>query len=444
MLRIFENVSIFDGSGKAPFPGEVRIEGNRVTAVAKGDEKLPRHGAEVIDGQGATLMPGLCEPHAHITFTDIFDIRDLGNTPPEEHLMQTMHNARKMLDAGFTSLYSAASVKLRTEIVIRNEINAGRIPGPRLRAASPEIVATGGLGDERQMHMYHQSVELVADGADELRRTVRTCIREGVDQIKINISGDEFVRPGHGEVTTYTEAEVRAAADEAQENGVWLSCHSRSDKSVRIALNCGFRVLYHCEYSTDETLDLLEAAKDRIFMAPAVGANYRLAYHSEKWGITPGTEAWQGAKKTVDSTIETYTKLRKRGVRVMPGGDYGFAFNPIGTNARDLELFVKLLGYSPAEVLRSATMLGGQIMGIPDLGLIKENFLADLLLVDGDPTADITLLQDPDNLLMVMKDGQYHKAPQARQQKDKNSSNWQPQVHVARSNSRAGIAAVVS
>ena len=81
---------------------------------------------------------------------------------------------------------------------------------------------------------------------------------------------------------------------------------------------------------------------------------------------------------------------------------------------------------------------------MPDLGLIKENFLADLLLVDGDPTVDITLLQDPDNLLMIMKDGEYHKAPQPRQQKDKKSSSWQPQVHVARSNSRAGIAAVVS
>ena len=90
-----------------------------MTAVAKGDEKVPRDGAEVVDGQGATLMPGLCEPHAHITFTDMFDIRDLGNTPPEEHLMLTMHNARKMLDVGYTSLYSAASVKLRTEIVIR-------------------------------------------------------------------------------------------------------------------------------------------------------------------------------------------------------------------------------------------------------------------------------------------------------------------------------------
>src|ERR1700752_711769 len=102
MFRKIENVLIFDGWGKAPFPGEVRIEGNRVTAVAKGDEKLPRDGAEVIDGQGATLMPGLCEPHALITFTDMFDIRDLGNPPPEEHLMLTMHNARKMLDAGYT------------------------------------------------------------------------------------------------------------------------------------------------------------------------------------------------------------------------------------------------------------------------------------------------------------------------------------------------------
>ena len=124
-----------------------------------------------------------------------------------------------------------------------------------------------------------------------------------------------------------------------------------------------------------------------------------------------------------------------------PAAITDFAFNPIGTNARDLELFVKLLGYSPAEVLRSVTLLGGQIMGMPDLGLIKENFLADLLLVDGDPTADITLLQDPENLLMVMKDGQYHKAPQVRQQKEKNSNTSQLQVHVARSNSRAGIAA---
>ncbi|HEX2886423.1 metal-dependent hydrolase family protein [Vineibacter terrae] len=422
MARVFENVLVFDGTGSSPFPGEVRIEGNRIAAVAKGSHKISQEGAEVIDGQGATLMPGLCEPHAHITYPDMLKLRELGDTPPEEHVFVTMHNARKMLDAGFTSLYSAASSKPRTEVVVRNEINAGRIPGPRFRAASPEIVSTGGLGDERQLHMYHQGIELIADGADEVRRTVRMCIREGVDQIKINISGDNFVRLGQDGACTYTEEEVKAAADEANERGVWLSCHSRADKSVRMALKFGFRVLYHCEHSTDATLDLIEAAKDRIFLAPAIGANYRLAHHAQEWGITHDVAERMGVFKTIEQTAQTYNKLRKRGVRVLPGGDYGFIWNPIGTNARDLEYFVNLFGYTPAETLSAATMLGGQIMGMPDLGLIKEGFLADLLLVDGDPTADIKILQDQDNLLMIMKDGAYHKAPRPRRKAGKGSA----------------------
>ena len=110
---------------------------------------------------------------------------------------------------------------------------------------------------------------------------------------------------------------------------------------------------------------------------------------------------------------EAHREMRKRNLRVMPGGDYGFAWNPNGANARDLEHFVNLFGYTPAETLSAATRLGGQIMGMGDeLGLIQEGFLADLLLVDGDPVADIKLLQDRDNLLMIMKDGVYHKPPQ--------------------------------
>ncbi len=103
----------------------------------------------------------------------------------------------------------------------------------------------------------------------------------------------------------------------------------------------------------------------------------------------------------------------------MPGGDYGFIWDPIGTNAQDFEYFVNLFGYTPAETLSAATMLGGQIMDMPDLGLVKEGFLADLLLVDGDPTADIKILQDRDNLLMIMKDGAYFSAPQPRRKTGK-------------------------
>lgn len=417
MATLFRNVSIFDGTGKKPFPGEVLVEGNKIKAVSRGAKNIRADGAEVVDGKGAVLMPGLCEPHAHITYPNMATLDELAAVPPEEHVFVCMHNAHLMMDMGFTSLYSAASSKIRTEVVVRNEINAGRIKGPRFRAASPEFVSTGGLGDGRQLHWFKQGIEIVADGADDIRQKVRLCIREGVDTIKVNISGDNFVKAGQDGVTTYTDAEVQAASEEAHERGVWLSTHCRADKAVRLALKYDFKVLYHNELIRDETLDLLAKKADKIFLAPAIGANYRMTFHGEPYGITPQMVERFDSKRTVEMCVETYQKIRKHGgLRVMPGGDYGFAWNPMGTNARDLELFVKLFGYTPAETLKSATMYGGQIMEIPNLGLVKDGYLADLLLIDGDPTEDITILQDRDRILMVMKDGEYWKAPQPRKQ----------------------------
>jgi imidazolonepropionase-like amidohydrolase len=110
--------------------------------------------------------------------------------------------------------------------------------------------------------------------------------------------------------------------------------------------------------------------------------------------------------------------MRKRGIRVLPGGDYGFAWNPIGANARDFEHFVNLFGYTPAETLMAATKYGGEIMGMgEELGLVKEGYLADLIMIDGDPVKDVTLFQDRDNILMIMKDGAYHKASLPRRHK---------------------------
>jgi imidazolonepropionase-like amidohydrolase len=111
-------------------------------------------------------------------------------------------------------------------------------------------------------------------------------------------------------------------------------------------------------------------------------------------------------------------ELRRRGIRVLPGGDYGFPHNPIGKNARDLELFVSLLGYTPAEALMAATKWGGEIMGMGDeLGLVRPGYLADLLMANGDPTQDVRILQDLDNILMVMKDGAFHRRPPVLQER---------------------------
>jgi imidazolonepropionase-like amidohydrolase len=341
-------------------------------------------------------------------------LKELGQIPPEEHLIRAIENARLMLDSGFTSLYSAASCKWRTEIVLRNAIDAGKIVGPRLRAASPEIVSTGGLGDESQLHMPHQGIEIVADGADEIRKVVRTLIREGVDTIKINISGDNFVRKGFGRQTSYTDAEVAAAADEAHARSAWLSCHARADGAVRLALKHKFRVIYHCDFIEGETFDLLEAARDDVFLAPAIGIIFATAYEAGGFGITREIAEHMEMFTMLETFPRVYGELRKRGLRILPGGDYGFAWNPIGTNARDLEHFVNLLGFTPAEVLMAATKWGGEIMGMPDLGLVKPGYLADLLVVRGDPTEDVSLFQDRDNLQIIMKDGAYHKRPDGR------------------------------
>lgn len=408
--QLFTNVNIFDGTGSALFPGEVLVSGNSIAAVASSKDKLSRDsGADVIDGRGMTLMPGLVEAHAHVTYSNMVHLKEMGEIPLEEHTILGLQNMKLMLDSGFTSLYSAASSKMRLEVALRNAVNAGKFPGPRMRAASPEIVATGGLGDDNQLHMPHQGIEVIADGAEEIRKTVRLLIREGVDTIKVNISGDNFVRKDFGRRLSYTDEEVAAAAEVAHERGAWLSCHARADSAVRLALKHGFRCIYHLDFIEGETFDLLEAKRDSIFLAPAIGIIYTTAYEAAPWGITEEVARHMDMFGMLESAPGVYSELKKRGLRILPGGDYGFAWNPMGTNARDLEHFVNIFGFSPAEALVAATKWGGEIMGIPNLGLVREGWLADLLLVDGNPLENIKVFQDRDNIKMVMKDGAYFK-----------------------------------
>src|SRR5215813_1485260 len=243
---IFRNAMVWDGSGADAFPGDVLVEGSRIRTVARTPGQLVAEGAQSIDCQGRTLMPGLVEGHAHISFGGAVNDSDLGNIPPEEHVLLTMRNAKTLLDHGFTSAYSAATSKLRLDVVIRNEINAGRLPGPRMKAASPEITVTGGLGDERKNHMYYESFGMIADGPEEIAKVVRLCCREGVDNIKINISGDDLGPLARGGITTMREAEVQMAVDVARDFGKKINAHARAAKSVKRAVKCGVDVIYHC------------------------------------------------------------------------------------------------------------------------------------------------------------------------------------------------------
>lgn len=403
---IFTNVRVFDGTGSDVYPGEVRVEGNRFTAVAQGAGHLGGQGVPEVDGRGMTLMPGLVEGHAHLSFTGTSTLAALGEVPPEEHTLQTAYNAKLLLDCGFTSAYSAASSKLRLEVAVRNEIDAGRLSGPRLRAASPEITVTGGLGDERLLHLHRDSFSIVADGVDEIRKAVRLACREGCDNIKVNISGDEFNPAAGGDLTVMSTEELQVAVDTAHSFGRRVSAHTRASESVKRALRAGVDVLYHCEWVDDEAIDMLEEAKDRVFVGPAIGLIWNTIHEA---GFPDEVVNGLRYPETLENAQKVYHVLRERGVRIVPGGDYGFAWTPIGTNARDIEHFVNLFGYSPVEALQAATKVGGELMGL-DLGQVREGFLADLILVDGNPVEDVTLLQSRDKIKLVMKDGAVHRA----------------------------------
>ena len=178
-----------------------------------------------------------------------------------------------------------------------------------------------------------------------------------------------------------------------------------------VALRHGIEVIYHANWADERALDALEAARDRIFVGPALGITYNLSQAAGQWGVTAERSA--GFERELAVSVEVLGKMRKRGIRVLPGGDYGFPFTPHGTYARDLFIFVKILGFSAMDTLVAATRLGGELMGMPgELGVIKPGALADLLLVDGDPLADIAILQDRHALRVIMKDGALHKAPE--------------------------------
>jgi imidazolonepropionase-like amidohydrolase len=264
--------------------------------------------------------------------------------------------------------------------------------------------------------MYRDTFAIVCDGPDEFRRVAREMCREGVDTLKINPSGDEFVPVARAHQTVMNEQEIAAVCEVARSRDKRVAAHARSAESVKMSVRNGVEIIYHATLCDAEALDVLESAKGTVFVAPTLGITHTTLYEASDWGITTEIATSLGLRRELEVAVENMKELKKRGVRVLPGGDYGFAWNPIGTNARDLEHFVNYFGFTPMEAIVAATQWGGQIMLMGgELGLIKEGYLADLLLVDGDPLQDISILQDRNRLLMIMKDGQFHKKPSAEQ-----------------------------
>lgn len=407
MKTLYINAQIFDGSGSPAAGGEVLVDGERIQTISTNGATISAEGAQVIDCQGNTLMPGLVEAHAHLSWpssVERFEPRFV--LPPEEMVLATARNARILLDHGFTSAYSAGALGERIEVVLRDDINAGWMPGPRLKAStierSPPVEGEADPG-----YVSH------GRGPEAMRAFVDHCAKLKIDSIKLQISGEDALKPGSSQDILYDEEEVNAATTQAAVHGLWVNAHTQASEAIKMALRNGVRVLYHCTYADAEALDMLESKKDEIFVAPAIGVIVGTLEATPPPHIDMSSMK-ASAEVVLELSKKLIPELRRRGVRILPGGDYGFPFNPNGANARDLQHFVDLFGFSPLEALAAATGLGGQIMGMEDeLGLIRPGYLADILLVKGDVTKNVSILSDKKNILAIMKGGKFHKQPES-------------------------------
>jgi len=407
---LIANASVFDGTGKAPFPGDVLVDGNRIVAVSPAG--AARHEADrTIDAAGRFLMPGMTEGHGHLSFENVTATENLITPTAETQVFTAARSAKALIDAGFTSVYGASEAKLRLAAAVRDEVNAGRIPGPRIRAGGLEISVTGAMGDESRDHNPRVGPSTIVDGPEEIRRAVRLHCREGIDNIKLDVSGDPFYPSTPAFTTPMAYEEIEMAVKTAHAYGRKVNAHTRSIQGSKDCIRAGVDGLFHCEYSDEELLDMMEAAKDRIVVVPTFDLFHQMVSGgAAAWGISAEVAGWMGIPGLVEEAIKTHTELRKRGVRHLIGGDYGFAWSHHGQQARDIGHFVHYFGYSASEALVCATAHGGRAMRPEgDLGTLEAGQLADLVLVDGDVLADPSLLLDPANLQLIIKDGAIHK-----------------------------------
>ncbi|KAL3434034.1 hypothetical protein BDV09DRAFT_204998 [Aspergillus tetrazonus] len=406
---LITDIKILDATGREPYHGDVLITGERFThvgTVPNREDLLKDSRVRVFYGNGRTLIPGLGDAHTHLSWNG-GDLGRLGELGVEEHTLLTARSARCFLDSGYTMCFGAASAKRRLDVVVRDAINAGDIPGPRYLANGQEMARRDGD--------LVPGITAYADGPEEMREVIREHVKLGVDQVKLSMSGESITEIRDAIDCYFSDEETKACVDEAHKHGIRLCAHARARDSVRQCIEHGVEIIYHGSYIDEEVtaagMDALEKKRSRHVVVPAINWLYATLYEAGAFGYATEAAEKVGYKKELEAAIRGLREMHRRGIVVLPGGDYGFAWTPHGTYARDLEHFTKLLGFTPHEAIIAATYgVAKLFMRSHEMGQIKAGNFADCVLVDGNPLDDITVLQDHSRLNVIMINGRVHKA----------------------------------
>jgi imidazolonepropionase-like amidohydrolase len=378
-------------------PGVVVIRGDRIAAVGSGAALPPN--ARVIDLGTATLLPGLIDLHTHLTSTGVHWEDELLKTTPGQAALHGARNARVTLLAGFTTCRDMGPTWPFTDIDLRKAIDEGVVPGPRLQVAGNYVSPTGGAGDARQFSIYVDVpiVKNLADGPDEIRKAVRTNLKQGADFIKVLGTGAVFSKGAPPGAQQYTEQEMHVAVEEAARWGKFVAAHLHGTDGIKAGIRAGVRTVDHGSMMDDEAVELLRS--HHAYFTPTL-------YTSEVGGANtnaPESER-ERSRQMKDVKERSFRMVLKAGLPI------GFATDaaviPHGDNAREFASRVRL-GQAPMAAILSATRTAAEILGWSDrVGTIEPGRFADLIAVGGDPLRDITELE---RVIWVMKGGVVYK-----------------------------------
>jgi imidazolonepropionase-like amidohydrolase len=399
-VTVLRAARLYDGKADAVVtPGVLVVSEGRI--VAAGSSAQVPAGARVVDLGDATLLPGLMDAHTHLSFESSLDwkqdqLDSLKKPIPEQAIIATEY-ARRTLMAGFTTVRDVGSSDL-IDVGLRNAINAGKVPGPRMLVAVYAIGSRGGhcdpTGGFRPELMKEPGTDQgVANGPDEIRAAVRFDAKHGADVIKTCATGGVLSEADKVDSPQLTQAELDALVDEAHALGRKTAAHAHGAEGAKRAIRAGIDSIEHGSFLDDEAFDLMRKKGTYFVPTPLPCIMQRLRDAKAPANIIQKAGAADG------KAVETLKRAIAKNARIAFGSDA--AVCPHGTQLNQFEIFVKS-GMKPLAAIRTATSVDAALLGVPDRGTLESGKLADVVAVPGDPSRDIAVME---KVFFVMKGG---------------------------------------
>src|SRR5579872_282713 len=403
---------LIDGTGADPIENATLVfEGERILAAGPHESVTIPRGASVIEAEGRTLLPGLIDCHVHLGGRWGYDLLRGFMTSPSLSLLHAVPNARATLEAGITTARDAGL----TPAGVKQAIEQGLFPGPRLLVAVSILTQTGGHGDGflpcciAELSRFpvgraitHDVPTGIVDGVEAMRHKVREVLRAGADWIKLCTSGGVLSPADSPESAQFTVEEIAVAVYEARSQGKRCMAHAQSNRGIKNAIEAGVASIEHGIYLDDEAIDMM---LDRgIYLVPTLVAPQDVLDEAE---ANPGkipAYAIEKCRQVIATHRESIRRAVAAGVKIAMGTDSGVG--PHGRNTRELAFMVEYGGMTPMQSIVATTQSAAELLRLDDrIGTLAPGKLADLLLIDGDPLADIRMLDDKTKLALILKGG---------------------------------------